>query len=118
MTLLRKHRALFTLVLILLIGSYLRFVGIFDNAFAFTYDVGRDMLALADIVHHHNIPFIGPTTGLPGLFYGPWWYYFLVPAFVIGSGNPQFVVGFIAALGIATVLLGFYLGKKLINEPF
>jgi hypothetical protein len=118
MIFLRKHRVLLALGIILLIGSYLRFVGIFDNAFAFTYDVGRDMLAVSDIVQNHNIPFIGPTTGLPGLFYGPWWYYFLVPAFIIGGGNPQFISGFIALTGLAAVVLGFFLGKKLSGDIF
>ncbi len=60
------------LYLILIIGSLLRLQGVFTNSFAFTYDVGRDMLALWDIVYVHNITLIGPTTGIPGVFYGPW----------------------------------------------
>ena len=67
------------LAVAVILGSYLRFQGVFTNSFAFTYDVGRDMLALWDITHFVDLPFIGPTTGLPGLFYGPWWYWLLSP---------------------------------------
>ena len=73
----------------ILVGAFLRLQGVFTNSFAFTYDVGRDMLALSAIVHLHKIPLIGATTGLPGIFYGPWWYYMLTPFFIIFSGSPQ-----------------------------
>ncbi|MGE5042387.1 MAG: hypothetical protein ACM3IJ_05810, partial [Candidatus Levyibacteriota bacterium] len=59
------------LALVFLIGFYLRAVGIFSNSFAFTYDVGRDLLEVQKIVSAHKIPLIGQTTGLGGLFYGP-----------------------------------------------
>ncbi len=99
--------------LILIAGAVIRLKGIFENSFAYTYDVGRDLLALRAIVVDHNVPFIGPTTGLPGLFYGPWWYYILTPSFILGNGNPQAVAGFIVLVGLVTVVLGYYFGKKL-----
>ena len=37
------------LFLIILVGSFLRLEGVFTNSFAFTYDVGRDMLSLWNI---------------------------------------------------------------------
>ena len=113
MTFFHTYRFEIALLLILLMGAYLRFVGIVDGLFAFTYDVGRDMIEVGKIVNEGNIPFIGPTTGLPGLFYGPWWYYLLVPAFFLGSGNPQFVSGFMAIIGLVTIILGYYLGVQI-----
>src|SRR5260370_38656583 len=105
------------LLLIILIGAFLRVFGIATNSFAFTYDVGRDMLALQQIVYHHKIPLIGFTTGMPGIFYGPWWYYLLVPSFALSGGNPQFVAYFIALTGIATIFLMYMIGKK-ISDSF
>lgn len=101
------------LLAIVLVGAYLRLDGDFKNLFAFTYDVGRDMLALSSIVHTHKISLIGFTTGLPGVFYGPWWYIILLPFYIISGGNPQGVAFSMAFLGIITIILGFYLGKKI-----
>ena len=76
------------LILVIAVGAFLRLQGVFTNSFAFTYDVGRDMLALWNIAIVHKIPLIGPIIGgnsasdLPGIFYGPWWYYFLTPFFI------------------------------------
>lgn len=101
------------LVIIIIIGSYLRLQGVFTNSFAYTYDVGRDLLALWDIVQLHKIPLIGATTGLPGIFYGPWWYYFLTPFFIVFSGNPQGIALTMSLIGILTIIIGFVFGKKL-----
>ncbi len=101
------------LYLFLIFGSFLRLQGVFTNSFAFTYDVGRDMLALANIVYDHRIPLIGATTGLPGVFYGPWWYYMLTPFFIIFMGNPQGIAFIMALIGIVSIFLGFILGKKI-----
>lgn len=101
------------LFFIVAIGAYLRVSGIFTNSFAFTYDVGRDMLAIRDIVVNHKIPLIGQTTGLEGLFYGPWWYYILTIPFLVSVGNPQFIAFFIAIVNIGAIILAYILGKKI-----
>ncbi len=98
---------------ILLIGFYLRIKGTLDNTFAFTYDVGRDLLVVRDIIDNLKFPLIGPTTGQQGVFYGPWWYYILIPPFLITQGNPQGINFLFAASGIITVILGFIVGKKI-----
>lgn len=101
------------LFIILILGVYLRIGGALSGSFAFTYDVGRDMLQMQDIVDNHKIPLIGQTSGLGGLFYGPWWYYILTPAFIISAGNPQGVALFMVLIGISTIFMGFILGKKI-----
>src|SRR5258708_23401962 len=101
------------LVLSILIGAFLMVFGIATNLFAFTYDVGRDMLALQEIVYHHKIPLIGFTTGTPGIFYGPWWYYLLVIPFAVSMGNPQGIAYFMVLTGIATIILMYIIGKKI-----
>jgi 4-amino-4-deoxy-L-arabinose transferase-like glycosyltransferase len=104
---------LIALIIVIFIGSWLRLHGIFSNSFAFTYDVGRDLLATKNIVENHDVMLIGPTTGLEGLFYGPVWYYILAVPFVLSGGNPQFIAFFIALTGIAAVTIGFFVGKKI-----
>ncbi|MBU2632131.1 hypothetical protein KKG52_00270 [Patescibacteria group bacterium] len=101
------------LYFIIFIGAILRLPGIFTNSFAFTYDVGRDMLALWDIVYVHKIPLIGATTGLPGVFYGPWWYYLLSIPFLFSFGDPQGIALTMSLFGIATIIMAYFVGKRI-----
>jgi len=106
-------KELLVLYVIILVGSFLRLQGVLTNSFAFTYDVGRDMLALWNIAYLHKVPLIGATTGLSGIFYGPWWYYMLTPFFIIFSGSPQGIALTMSLVGILTIMSGFILGKKI-----
>lgn len=109
--LLKKEYLLLSLMIA--VGTFLRLPGVITNSFAFTYDVGRDMLALWNIVYLHKIPLIGATTGLPGIFYGPWWYYLLIPFFIIFQGNPQGIAFMMVLVGILVILIGFIFGKSI-----
>lgn len=104
---------LIALLTVFILGAWFRIEGVINGSFAFTYDVGRDLLAVGDIVHLGKIPLIGQTTGLPGLFYGPWWYYILTPPFIMSSGNPVGMALFMGLIGITTFFLGFRLGKSI-----
>lgn len=95
------------------VGLFLRLESFFTKTFAFTYDVGRDLIAVQSIVNTYKIPLIGPTTGQPGLFYGPWWYYILLPPFLLSRGDPAGIAFFITLTGIASIWLGILIGKKL-----
>jgi len=109
----KKLFVLFGLLTILIIGSWIRLSGIIDNSFAFTYDVGRDMLAVENIVVNHKITLIGQTAGIEGIFYGPWWYFILGIPFFIFSGNPQGIAFFMGIIGIITILVSYITGKKI-----
>lgn len=113
---LSEKKGLIILAIIIAVGSYLRLFGVFTNSFAFTYDVGRDMLALSSIVSTHKIPLIGATTGLPGVFYGPWWYILLTPFFIIFGGDPAGIALVMAIVGIASIALAYIAGKKISSE--
>ncbi len=110
------RKELLMLYVIILIGVFLRFPGVFTNSFAFTYDVGRDMLAIWNIVYNHKIILIGATTGIPGVFYGPWWYYMLVPFFVLFGGSPQGIAFILSIVGILSIFLSYYVGKRIGNS--
>ncbi len=57
----------------------------------FTYDQGRDMYVLQQIARG-DIKLMGPTTGLPGVFLGPFFYYALLPGYFLSNGSPFGVV--------------------------
>ncbi len=109
-----KTKVLYALLcLIIGFGFYLRITGVITNSFAFTYDVGRDLLQVQSIFETHKIPLIGQTTGLGGLYYGPWWYYILTPGFFISGGNPQGVALYMVLIGVICIVLGYLLGHEL-----
>src|SRR3989344_7563277 len=81
--------------------------------FAFATDQGRDFLAVAKIIYERNLTLIGPHTGLPGIFYGPWWYYFLSPILLISGGDPQKVANIFAIIGIISNLALYILLKHI-----
>lgn len=67
---------------------YIRLPALLIHSVAYTYDQGRDFMAGANIILTHHIPFIGPTTGISGLFHGSWWYYYLTLPFLLFKGAP------------------------------
>lgn len=107
-----KRTEYLAFVLIFIAAALLRFPLVSQGFFAFTHDQGRDLLAVAEIVNGH-LTLIGPTTGLQGIFYGPWWYYFLTPLYLVASGDPQIITQIFSLLGIVAVIAVFFLAKKL-----
>lgn len=101
------------LSIIILINLLLKIPLNAQGFFAFTYDQGRDLLKVAQIVFEHNLTLIGPTTGLQGAFYGPWWYYFLSPILYFSNGNPQGVANFFGFLAVLTIITLFLLIKRI-----
>lgn len=107
----------FSLFIILLINSLFKIPINGQGFFAFTYDQGRDLLKVAQIIFDHHLTLIGATTGLQGVFYGPWWYYFLSPILFLSDGNPQGVANFFGFLSILTIVFLYILLKKITNSP-
>jgi len=56
---------------------------------ALWYDPARDLLEASNNLH--KLTLIGPTSGIPGIFYGPYWIW-LLSFGLIFSKNPVFVI--------------------------
>lgn len=79
--------------------------------FVFVYDQGRDALAVHRILAG-DITLIGPTTGLFGVYLGPFFYYFLTPLYVVGQGNPIIPAYFFVLLSALVVIPLFFMAKR------
>lgn len=98
---------------ILIVFIYLRLTPIINKTVPYTYDQGRDFLKAAEIVKDKNITFIGPTTGIMGVFHGAWWYYLLTVPYIIFQGWPVGFYLFMFSISLAANLLFFkYLKDK------
>lgn len=88
------------LILFILIPFILTFKELIQETFPFWYDPARDFLFALDHVQKPTL--IGPPTGIPGLFYGPYWIWILSVSLLI-SKNPKFAAFIILALPYFTL---------------
>lgn len=105
----------YSLTIILILASFLRLFRI-NELLGFWYDQGRDGLVIWDLIHKGKFFLIGPTTGLPGIFRGPFYYYLITPFYWLGNGNPIVPYVFLVLTTVAAVWLIYYLGKKIQDE--
>lgn len=97
-------------VFVLLLFCYFRLKPIHFQTVGYTYDQGRDFLKAAEIVLYKNITFIGPTTGIMGLYHGAWWFYVLTIPFMLFHGAPigfyyfNFIIQLISFAGLGYIL--------------
>lgn len=103
------------LILILVIGFFLRVYRIFD-LMGFYFDQGRDAKIIWDLWHSHKFFLIGPTTGIEGIFLGPFYYYLIAPAYLLGGGSPVLPAIELALINIAGIYLVYKIGKDFFNE--
>lgn len=95
-------------------GLYFRIYRL-NDLLGFYYDSGRDALVIWEIIKNGKLTLIGPTTGIEGIFLGPFYYYLLVPGYLFGKGNPATAAALIATINALTVFPIFFAGKKLFN---
>lgn len=100
-----------TISVILLASLFLRTFRISD-LLGFWYDQGRDALVIWNLWHNHHPFLIGPTTGIEGIFLGPFYYYFIAPFYLIGKGNPVIPAIWLAIVTTAAIWLLYRLGSK------
>ena len=76
------------LVFLLLFALATRLPHLFGYNIPFSFDHGRDALAVLDLIKTGTLKFIGPWTSIQGLFFGPGWYYLLAPLYWLLNGSP------------------------------
>lgn len=97
--------------IVLLLAFILRLVNI-NNLLAFHYDQGRDALVIWDFLYNHKLFLIGPTTGLAGIFRGPYYYLLIAPFYFLGHGNPIYPAVFLVLTSVGAIWLMYYLTLK------
>jgi 4-amino-4-deoxy-L-arabinose transferase-like glycosyltransferase len=105
----------FLLVAILGMASFLRLYRIGD-LLGFWYDQGRDALVIWDLIYKGKLFLIGPTTGLAGIFRGPWYYWLITPFYWMGHGNPIYPIIFLIFTTVVAIGVIYYLGYKIQNK--
>ncbi len=81
--LVRKYHTWLVLIAITLFILATRLPLVLPNTIPFSFDHGKDSVAVLHMVKEPSIKFIGPWTSIPGLYFGPGWYYLLAPSFLL-----------------------------------
>lgn len=110
-----RTRSGICLLLILALGFYIRIYRL-DMLLRFYYDQGRDALVIGDIIHKLKPVLVGPTTGLAGIMRGPAFYYLLLPAYLVGRGDPVIAAVWLQLINTFGLFVVFLVGRK-IHSP-
>lgn len=112
----RKLMLTHYILLIILVGAtFLRLYNI-PNTVQFLGDQGRDALIVSGIFRNFDPVFIGPVTSVGNMYLGPLYYYFMMPFLLLTYPSPMGPVYAMAVIGIITVFLMYYLGKRFLPE--
>ena len=106
----------FFLILIFLVGFYLRIMFLSGGGLTFSYDQGRDAFVINQILRG-DFKIQGPSASTPGLFHGPFYYYLLAPAYLVGHGNPYYAAVWLAFVCSLAIPLVYYFSLKLFASP-
>jgi len=98
------HLILFFLM-ILFVSTKIPYI--VDNTFAFQFDHGKDSLAVLEMIVSRTPSLIGPWTSIPGLFFGPGWYYLLLPGYILSAGNPAAAVVTMVILVVIQIYIAY-----------
>jgi len=112
----KSHKIIYILLLAtIVVGFYLRVYRI-DKVLGFYFDQGRDALVIWDLWHNGKFFLVGPTTGIAGIFRGPYYYYLIAPFYLLGGGNPIFPSVFLSLTTIVSIVFVYYLGFRALDR--
>lgn len=106
----KKIFEIILLLLILILGAYLRLYKIRDYL-TFLGDEGRDVLVVKRMIVDHKFTLLGPTASVGGFFLGPIYYYFMMPFLWAFNLDPVGPAVMVALFGIATIYFIYKTGK-------
>ncbi len=120
---LHKFYRLAIFILLFFLSLFPRSIEALSRNYVFGFDQGRDMLAVWDIVVNHKLTLIGAeigagSAGFSYIFHGPFYYYSLCLPFILFGGDPYGGVVLMLIFGLASIIAGFFIGKKIFNRTF
>lgn len=110
---LKKFLPTIVVIAILILAFILRLHRL-EQLMTFTFDQGRDLYALQTI-SRGKLTLIGPTTGIQGVFLGPFYFYFLLPGFLLTGGSPFGVMVWVSFWTTAALALFYLIMRKMVG---
>lgn len=109
----KEHKLLYGLLGAILLFAL--FVRVYNTGtiLGFYYDQGRDALEVWELIYKGDLFLIGPTTGIAGIFRGPYYYYLITPFYWLSGGDPVAPANFLALTSVLAIIILYYLGLRL-----
>jgi len=107
------HKPVYAILAVILLGAFAVRVYRVDTTLGFYFDQGRDAKVIWDLWHNGDFFLIGPTTGIEGIFRGPFYYYLIAPFYFLGGGNPVWPSVFLSFTTVVAIFIAYLLGKKI-----
>lgn len=109
------NKTLMTLLLILSLAFFLRFINIANNM-PFIGDQGWFYLSARDMLINGQIPLVGIASSHPWLHQGPLWTYMLAGVFLLLGFNPLNGAYLTIVLGVFAVLMVYIVGSEMFSK--
>lgn len=103
------------LILLMIIGFFLRTYYLKQGNILFGYDQARDAYTASQIMKG-DLKILGPPVSLGGFYHGVFYFYFISLPYFLSQGDPKLPVIFISFLNISALPLVYLIGKKLFNQ--
>lgn len=111
----QKQRNVFFLLIILVTGIFLRIYRIDTNYF-FSGELGKELLYIRQFSLAHSLPIVGMATSHTWLYYGPLYYWLMIPIFNVFNGNPFILFWTAAVVSILGLIVNYLVIKKIAGE--
>src|SRR3989339_911240 len=102
-------------IFVFFLSIFLRFYKTQD-LFVFSGDEEHQLSISQTIVDNFHLEWVGVSSADTGFYLGPFWQYFGAFGLWIGGGNLWWVSLAASAIGVATGLLIYFIGKTLFNK--
>ncbi len=100
------------LILLIILTIAVRLIPIFPDLFPFMYDHAKDALIILQMGTKFQPSLVGAVTSIPGVYYGPAWYYLALPLNILLNYHPlSSVLTVILLAAVGTWVAWKYLGK-------
>ncbi len=103
------------LLVILLVGAFLRFYQIRDQA-TFLGDEGRDAIVVKRMIVDHKFTLLGPTVSFGNLYLGPIYYYMMIIPLWLSRLDPVGPAMMVASFGVLSIFLVYLLGREFFDK--
>lgn len=111
----RPQKSVLIFLGIIGVGLLLRLINVWDTFFV-GYDQARDAQRIFEIIYNGDFKIVGPETDIPGIFNGPFLYYFLAPFYFISQFDPNFAVIGLILMNLIGCICMYYTGSILFNK--
>ena len=114
MVLIKAKKICFLVLLIFLIGFFLRFFRIQENLL-FNPEHGRDFLAIKEAIFSRQLPLLGPP-GSHEFYQGPLYYWLMMPLMLVFGFQPLIGAWVGIMAGSLIILLNYWVIEKVFNQ--